>query len=276
MNWCAQFSLGAAAHTHASWVHAPAKMDGQSELLGKSWWPTVIITGTGAEPANTITCQLPSHLFKALEFNSPKEINRDTSTKLLLTLCFLHISNELLSVPCVKKLVETLLAPCRCTAYDVSLNDDSWPTDMFNLVSGNKSALWDKLDAGASASHSFVLDSNVKGLFYGAPAVVKYRVAAKSVLQEAYSTPIQPLDILAERAPEKRFEWKLVAKYGPLTSVLSVIGLFVYMLQQTKNCTFSCLSTASSSSLLQNINFDWNPAVTIKFFLVWVLMLVIL
>jgi translocon-associated protein subunit beta len=26
-------------------------------------------------------------------------------------------------------------------------------------------------------------------------------------LKEAYSTPIFPLDILAERVPEKKFEW---------------------------------------------------------------------
>eukprot|EP01018_Ginkgo_biloba_P017235 Gb_24445 [translate_table: standard] len=117
------------------------------------------------------------------------------------------------------------------TAYDLILNDDSWPSDMFTLVSGNSSSSWDKLDVGASAVHSFVLESKVKGVFYGRPAVVKYRVAAKSALQEAYSTPIQPLDILAERPPEKQYEWakKLVAKYGPLTSVISIIGLFVYM-----------------------------------------------
>ncbi|KAH9329335.1 hypothetical protein KI387_001443 [Taxus chinensis] len=93
------------------------------------------------------------------------------------------------------------------TAYDVSLNDDSWPKDLFNLVSGNTSSSWDKLDVGAALSHSFVLESKVKGLFYGRPAVVKYRVAAKSALQEAYSTPIEPLDILAERPPEKKYEW---------------------------------------------------------------------
>lgn len=118
------------------------------------------------------------------------------------------------------------------TAYDISLNDDSWPSDMFNLVSGNTSSSWDKLDVGASVSHLFILETKVKGLFYGRPAVVKYRVAAKSALQEAYSTPIEPLDILAERPPEKKYEWakKLAAKYGPVTSVLSIVGLFVYII----------------------------------------------
>lgn len=118
------------------------------------------------------------------------------------------------------------------TAYDVSLIDDSWPSDTFSLVSGNTSFTWDKLDVGASVFHTFVLESKVKGIFYGRPAVVKYRVAAKSVLQEAYSTPIPPLDILSERSPEKKYEWakKLAAKYGPLTSVLTIVVGFIYLL----------------------------------------------
>ncbi|PIA26042.1 hypothetical protein AQUCO_10000010v1 [Aquilegia coerulea] len=96
------------------------------------------------------------------------------------------------------------------TAYDVTLTDDSWTPDVFNLVSGNVTTSWERLDAGSLVSHSFVLESQVKGLFYGAPAVVKFRIPTKAALQEAYSTPILPLDILADRAPEKKFEWAKV------------------------------------------------------------------
>ncbi|KAF6161586.1 hypothetical protein GIB67_009465 [Kingdonia uniflora] len=92
------------------------------------------------------------------------------------------------------------------TAYDVSLTDDSWGPEVFNLVSGNTSKSWERLDVGSVVSHSFVLESNVKGLFYGAPAVIKFRIPTKAAMQEAYSTPILPLDILADRAPEKKFE----------------------------------------------------------------------
>ncbi|XXG47111.1 hypothetical protein AAC387_Pa02g1810 [Persea americana] len=92
------------------------------------------------------------------------------------------------------------------TAYDVSLSDDSWSPDVFDLVSGNISISWERLDAGSSVSHSFLLESKVKGLFHGAPAVIKFRVPSKAALQEAYSTPILPIDILAERPPEKKFE----------------------------------------------------------------------
>ncbi|CAN6472224.1 unnamed protein product [Victoria cruziana] len=116
------------------------------------------------------------------------------------------------------------------TAYDVSLNDNSWATDLFELMTGSTSKSWERLDAGSSLSHSFILESKKKGSFHAAPAVVKFRVPSKAALQEAYSTPILPLDILAERPPEKKFEWKLLAKYGPLLSVLMIVGLFVYLI----------------------------------------------
>ncbi|KAF8390712.1 hypothetical protein HHK36_025239 [Tetracentron sinense] len=93
------------------------------------------------------------------------------------------------------------------TAYDVSLTDDSWAQDVFDLVIGNTSKSWERLDAGSLVSHSFELESKVKGLFYSAPAVITFRIPTKAVLQEAYSTPILPLDILADKAPEKKFEW---------------------------------------------------------------------
>ncbi|XP_039125464.1 translocon-associated protein subunit beta [Dioscorea cayenensis subsp. rotundata] len=118
------------------------------------------------------------------------------------------------------------------TAYDVSLNDDTWPQDTFELISGTTTKTWERLDAGSTVSHSFVLESKVKGTFHGTPAVIKFRVPTKSTLQEAYSTPILPLDILAERPPEKKFEWakRLIAKYGSLVSVLLLVGTFIYMI----------------------------------------------
>ncbi|XP_008791075.2 translocon-associated protein subunit beta [Phoenix dactylifera] len=118
------------------------------------------------------------------------------------------------------------------TAYDVSLNDDGWSQDVFELVSGSASKTWERLDAGSTASHSFVLESKVKGMFHGSPAVIKFRVPTKAALQEAYSTPMLPLDILADRPPEKKFEWakRLVAKYGSLVSVLLLVTLFIYVI----------------------------------------------
>ncbi|PUZ64386.1 hypothetical protein GQ55_3G140000 [Panicum hallii var. hallii] len=117
------------------------------------------------------------------------------------------------------------------TAYDVSLNDDSWPQEAFEIVSGSTSKIVEKLDPGSSASHNFVLEPKVQGRFQGSPAVIKYRVLTHAALQEAYSTPTLPLDILAERPPQQKFEWakRLVGEYGPLVSVVSSVGMFVYL-----------------------------------------------
>ncbi|KAK8574439.1 hypothetical protein V6N12_062133 [Hibiscus sabdariffa] len=116
------------------------------------------------------------------------------------------------------------------TAYDLSLVDDSWPQDMFDIVSGNTSRSWEKLDAGGLLSHSFELEAKKQGMFYGAPAVITFRIPTKAALQEAYSTAILPLDVLAERPPEKKFELRLLAKYGSQISVILIVVLFIYLL----------------------------------------------
>ncbi|KAI8031678.1 Translocon-associated protein subunit beta [Camellia lanceoleosa] len=115
------------------------------------------------------------------------------------------------------------------TAYDVSLTDDSWSKDVFHIISGNTSMSWERLDVGALVSHAFELESEVQALFYGAPAVITFRIPTKAALQEAYSTPILPLDILADRPPVKKFVWRLLAKYGSLISVISIMASFVYL-----------------------------------------------
>ncbi|KQK08146.1 hypothetical protein BRADI_2g39960v3 [Brachypodium distachyon] len=111
-------------------------------------------------------------------------------------------------VPGVERLAVTLdlYNQGSATAYDVSLNDDSWPQEAFELVSGSTSKIVEKLDPGSTASHSFVLETKVQGRFQGSPAVIKYRVPTKAALQEAYSTPVLPFDILADRPPQKKFE----------------------------------------------------------------------
>jgi translocon-associated protein subunit beta len=93
------------------------------------------------------------------------------------------------------------------TAYDVSLTDDTWPSALFSLVSGNTSRTWEKLEVGGSQSHSFTVEARSKGPFSGSPAVVKYRVASKSALQEAFSTPLPLLDILSDKPAEKKYDW---------------------------------------------------------------------
>ncbi|XP_019437401.1 PREDICTED: translocon-associated protein subunit beta-like [Lupinus angustifolius] len=117
------------------------------------------------------------------------------------------------------------------TAYDISLADDSWLNDAFNVISGSTSKSWEKLDAGGVLSHTFELEVKTKGVFSSEPAVVKFRIPTKAALQEAYSSPILPLDVLADRPPEKKFDWakRLLARYGSIISVISIMVLFVYL-----------------------------------------------
>ncbi|OIW17045.1 hypothetical protein TanjilG_05708 [Lupinus angustifolius] len=119
--------------------------------------------------------------------------------------------------------------PFYLTAYDISLADDGWPNDAFNVISDSTSKSWEKLDSGGILSHTFELEVKTKGEFSSKPAVVKFRIPTKASLQEAYSTPILPLDILADRPPEKKFGWRLLAKYGSLISVISIMVLFVQL-----------------------------------------------
>ncbi|KAK7267231.1 hypothetical protein RIF29_19896 [Crotalaria pallida] len=116
-------------------------------------------------------------------------------------------------------------------AYDISLADENWPNDAFDLISGSTSKSWERLDAGAIISNTFELEAKEKGVFSGKPAIIKFRVPTKAALQEAYSTPILPLDVLGDRLPEKKFEWakRLLLKYGSLVSVISIVVLFVHL-----------------------------------------------
>ncbi|XP_019442918.1 PREDICTED: translocon-associated protein subunit beta-like isoform X1 [Lupinus angustifolius] len=118
------------------------------------------------------------------------------------------------------------------TAYDISLADENWPNEAFKLISGSTSKSWEKLDAGGVLSNTFELESKEKGAFSGEPAIVKFRVATKADLQEAYSNPIKPLDILGDRVPEKKFEWakRLLHKFGPIVSVFLIVVLFVQLI----------------------------------------------
>ncbi|ESQ41361.1 hypothetical protein EUTSA_v10014730mg [Eutrema salsugineum] len=117
-------------------------------------------------------------------------------------------------------------------AYDVTLTDNSWDKKTFEVVNGNTSRSWERLDAGGILSHSFELEAKVKGLFYGAPALVTFRIPTKTALQQAYSTPILPLDILADKPPTDKFDLakRVLAKYGSLVSVISMVVLFIYLI----------------------------------------------
>ncbi|KFK25636.1 hypothetical protein AALP_AA8G140300 [Arabis alpina] len=117
------------------------------------------------------------------------------------------------------------------SAYDVTLTDKSWDKARFEVVSGNTSRSWERLDAGGILSHSFELEAKIKGVFYGAPALVTFRIPTKPALQQAYSTPLMPLDVLADKPPTDKLllAKRILAKYGSLVSVISMVVLFIYL-----------------------------------------------
>ncbi|XP_021908946.1 translocon-associated protein subunit beta-like [Carica papaya] len=118
------------------------------------------------------------------------------------------------------------------SAYDVSLTDDSWDKDLFDFIHGNTSKSWKRLDANALVSHSFELETKVKGLFYGTPALITFKIPTKAAVQVAYSTPILPLDILADKTINGKFELakRLLANYGSQVSVISLVIIFGYLI----------------------------------------------
>ncbi|XP_048134859.1 translocon-associated protein subunit beta-like isoform X2 [Rhodamnia argentea] len=120
------------------------------------------------------------------------------------------------------------------SAYDVSLADNSWPSDVFAIVSGNTSRTWERIDSGGLVSHSFELEVKEKGMFAGAPAVITFRIPTKAALQEAYSTPILPLNILADRPPQQKIDWAKVRAngsfpFGMYCEVLWLIALVPWL-----------------------------------------------
>ncbi|PWA44426.1 translocon-associated protein subunit beta [Artemisia annua] len=111
-------------------------------------------------------------------------------------------------------------------AYDVSLTDDGyWSPEIFSIVSGNTSTSWEKLDVfGALLSHSFELESNLKTVFYGTPAVITFRASNKAAL-EAYTTSLLPLEILSDKPQENQLYQNEALRYKLLWSSMHCISL---------------------------------------------------
>ncbi|KAG8388126.1 hypothetical protein BUALT_Bualt02G0093500 [Buddleja alternifolia] len=116
------------------------------------------------------------------------------------------------------------------TAYDLTLTDDTWASEIFDSIIGNTSNSWERLHPGSLVSHSFELESKVKTVYYGAPALITYRIPTKSKLQEAYSTPILPLKILSDPTAVNKIEIRLLPKYGSHVSVVLLIVFFAHAL----------------------------------------------
>ncbi|KAL6517951.1 hypothetical protein OROMI_033652 [Orobanche minor] len=123
------------------------------------------------------------------------------------------------------------------TAYDLTLTDNTWNQEVFDSIIGNTSKTWERLDSGSLVSHSFELESKVKTVYYGAPALITYRIPTKSKIQEAYSTPILPLELLSDPVAEKKSEIRFLAKYGCQVSVFIIVFLFAQILSTPPKAT---------------------------------------
>nr|KAJ0204578.1 hypothetical protein LSAT_V11C500285230 [Lactuca sativa] len=77
-------------------------------------------------------------------------------------------------------------------AYDVSLSDDGWSPGIFGIISRNTSTSWEKLDV--------YIESRTNSAFYSTPTIITFCVPTKAPLQEAYSIPLLPLEILSDKS----------------------------------------------------------------------------
>lgn len=115
-------------------------------------------------------------------------------------------------------------------AYDVALNDDTWPAADFDVV-GNATRTWDKLEGGSSVSHSFVAKPKAQGVFAAPPATVTFRLSSKPELQKSLSTPLAPLGLLQPQPKGAKWAWlkDLAQQMGPLVSAIGIVLLMVYV-----------------------------------------------
>eukprot|EP00898_Chlorokybus_atmophyticus_P006854 jgi/Chlat1/716/Chrsp104S01300 len=102
------------------------------------------------------------------------------------------------------------------TAYNVILNDENWPSDHFELVSGNTTAHFGELQAGKSVSTSFVVKPTFVGTWESARASATYRIPAKPAPVASTSNTPVPLTILS---PAEK------AAYFTPRNILAVAGL---------------------------------------------------
>ncbi|CAI5470118.1 unnamed protein product [Closterium sp. Yama58-4] len=109
-------------------------------------------------------------------------------------------------------------------AYDVSLDDENWPSDLFEVV-GNTTHSWDSLAMGTAVSHTYVVKPKEKGTFVTPPATVKFRVTSKAQLLTAKSTGVPELDLLAPVDQAAKYRWlkDLAIQFGPLVGAISLV-----------------------------------------------------
>ncbi|KAF8107434.1 hypothetical protein N665_0122s0072 [Sinapis alba] len=82
------------------------------------------------------------------------------------------------------------------TAYDVTLMDNTWDKKTFEVVNGNTSRTWERLDVRYPPVSFFRTGSSMVLLLLSL-----FVSPQRHLYRKAYSTPILPLDILADIPP---------------------------------------------------------------------------
>lgn len=69
------------------------------------------------------------------------------------------------------------------SAYDVTLDDETWPEAKFSFKKGNGTGSWEKLVPQGSVSTSYVVTTTTPGIFVPPAAKVTYRDSSKPAPQ---------------------------------------------------------------------------------------------
>eukprot|EP00243_Klebsormidium_subtile_P009849 TRINITY_DN5062_c0_g1_i1.p1 TRINITY_DN5062_c0_g1~~TRINITY_DN5062_c0_g1_i1.p1 ORF type:complete len:194 (-),score=45.99 TRINITY_DN5062_c0_g1_i1:369-950(-) len=118
------------------------------------------------------------------------------------------------------------------SAYDVTLDDETWPEAKFSFKKGNGTGSWEKLVPQGSVSTSYVVTSSTPGMFVPPAAKVTFRDSSKPSPQTVLSSPPYPIDVLRPTEPGQEFAKikELVFKYGPFVVIVSAIAGFIGLL----------------------------------------------
>lgn len=76
------------------------------------------------------------------------------------------------------------------SAYDVTLDDETWPEAKFSFKKGNGTGSWEKLVPQGSVSTSYVVTTSTPGMFVPPAAKVTFRDSSKPSPQVCRTLPV--------------------------------------------------------------------------------------
>eukprot|EP01103_Thecamoeba_quadrilineata_P000495 TRINITY_DN10429_c0_g1_i1.p1 TRINITY_DN10429_c0_g1~~TRINITY_DN10429_c0_g1_i1.p1 ORF type:complete len:189 (-),score=32.41 TRINITY_DN10429_c0_g1_i1:30-596(-) len=117
-------------------------------------------------------------------------------------------------------------------AYNVSLTDDTWPAEYFDISLGITSVNLEKLAPKSNYTHILAIRPKFSGRIETRPALVEYQVVQKGEKRISYSTDAGYMDVYLRSENERRKSPHLGAwtVFGFLTVFATVpaAGLWAY------------------------------------------------